>query len=282
MSNQLSAIRRELATANQILANEGVIDAFGHISVRHPDDPNRYLIARHLAAELVEPPDILEFTLDSEPVKPTNERLYSELAIHGCIYQARPDVQSVCHHHAMAVLPYCVTDVELVPLVPLGASAGEKVPIWDSRDEFGDTRVLVTTPDEGRSLARALGPFWMVLMRHHGATVAGRTLHETVFRSIYTCMNAELQTRAMAMGSIGPLSIGEAEQCMSYILSPRPIERAWEYWCRRLTNVRSSATERSARSPVRRSANAKASKRKVRHNDATRFQKRGARRGRRK
>ena len=234
MPDAFAELRHELAVANRILANEGIIDAFGHISVRNPKDPNRYFISRHRASELVEPSDILEMTLDSKPVVPTNVRLYSEMVIHGEIYKARPDVNSVCHHHAPSVLPFCATGVELVPLFHLGGSLGTKVPFWDSRDEFGDTNLLVSTPEEGASHARALGPHYMLLLRRHGASLAGKSLRECVFRSIYTTRNAELQLRAMAIGTPGPLSPGEVEKCGGHNLGPRGVERAWEYWVTRL------------------------------------------------
>jgi ribulose-5-phosphate 4-epimerase/fuculose-1-phosphate aldolase len=234
MPDTLAELRVELARANRILANEGIIDAFGHISVRHPGNPQRYFISRHRASELVEPSDVLEMTLDSVPVVPTSVRLYSEMVIHGEIYKARPDVNSVCHHHAMAVLPFCATGVELVPLFHLGGTLGGKVPFWDSRDEFGDTSLLVRTPEEGASLARALGPHFMVLLRRHGATLAGKTMRECVFRSIYTTHNAELQLRAMAIGTLGPLSPGEMEKTGGHNMGTRGIERAWEYWSVRL------------------------------------------------
>jgi ribulose-5-phosphate 4-epimerase/fuculose-1-phosphate aldolase len=249
MPDALAEIRQELAIANRILANEGVLDAFGHISIRHPDKPDRYLISRYGAAELVKPSDILELTLDSKPVEPTAARLFSELVIHGCIYQARADVHSVCHHHAVSVLPYCISGVDLVPVMHLGASLGGKVPFWDSRDEFGDTPLLVTKPEEGRSLARALGNHWMVLLRRHGATLAGRSLRECVFRSIYTCRNAELQSRAMAMGSISTLSPGEAELCSSHSLTPRTLGRAWEYWAFRLQKAEAATARAEPRPP---------------------------------
>jgi HCOMODA/2-hydroxy-3-carboxy-muconic semialdehyde decarboxylase len=229
-----AALRHELAVANRILANEGIIDAFGHISARSPTDPNRYFISRHRASELVEPSDILEMTLDSQPVVPTNVRLYSEMVIHGEIYKVRPDVNSVCHHHAPAVLPFCATGVQLVPLFHLGGTLGEKVPVWDSRDEFGDTNLLVRSPEEGASHARALGPHFMLLLRRHGASLAGTSVRECVFRSIYTTRNAELQLRAMAIGTLSPLSPGEAEKCGAHNLSGRGVERAWEYWVTRL------------------------------------------------
>jgi ribulose-5-phosphate 4-epimerase/fuculose-1-phosphate aldolase len=234
MPDAFAELRHELAVANRILANEGIIDAFGHISVRNPKDPNRYFISRHRASELVEPSDILEMTLDSKPVVPTNVRLYSEMVIHGEIYKVRPDVNSVCHHHAPSVLPFCATGVELVPLFHLGGALGAKVPFWDSRDEFGDTNLLVRTPEEGASHARALGSHYMLLLRRHGASLAGKSLRECVFRSIYTTRNAELQLRAMAIGTPGPLSPGEVEKSGNHTLGPRGVERAWEYWVTRL------------------------------------------------
>jgi HCOMODA/2-hydroxy-3-carboxy-muconic semialdehyde decarboxylase len=234
MPDAYAELRHELAVANRVLANEGIIDAFGHISARNPKDPNRYFISRHRASELVEPSDILEMTLDSKPVVPTSVRLYSEMVIHGEIYKARPDVNSVCHHHAPSVLPFCATGVELVPLFHLGGTLGPKVPFWDSRDEFGDTNLLVRTPEEGASLARALGPHFMVLLRRHGATLVGRSMRECVFRSIYTTHNAELQLRAMAIGTPGPLTPGETEKTGGHNMGTRGIERAWEYWSVRL------------------------------------------------
>jgi len=255
MPDALADLCEELAIANRVLAHEGVLDAFGHISVRHPHNPDRYLISRYGAAELVQPDHVLELTLDSKPVAPTTARLFSELVIHGCIYQARPDVHSVCHHHAVSVLPFCISGVELVPVMHLGAALGPKVPFWDSRDEFGDTGLVVTRPEEGRSHARALGDYWMVLLRRHGATLAGRSLRECVFRSIYTCRNAELQARAMAMGTLGTtstLSAGEAELCRGHSLTPRTLGRAWEYWTHRLHKAEAaSATPRPARSQAR-------------------------------
>ena len=178
LADVLHELQHELILATRILANENVLDAFGHVSVRHPRDPRRYFIPRHRAPELAEAADIIEMTLNSEPVRPTEFRLYSERVIHGEIYKARPDVNAVCHHHAHAVLPYAISGQEMVPVFHLGAVIGQ-VPFWDQRDEFGDTNMLVVKPAEGASLARALGPNWMVLMRRHGATVAGTSLRAT-------------------------------------------------------------------------------------------------------
>ena len=172
--------------------------------------------------------------LDGEPAVPTSFRLYGERIIHAAIYAARPDVMAICHHHAPSVLPYAIARVELKPVYHLGALMGPKVPYWDSRDEFGDTALVVVTPEEGRSLAKALGPYWMILMGRHGATVAGASLREMVFRTIFSARNAELQTQAKLVGGVNPLSPAEAAKAAAYNLRPAPMERAWDYWAMRL------------------------------------------------
>jgi ribulose-5-phosphate 4-epimerase/fuculose-1-phosphate aldolase len=237
MADKLTQARHDLAVANRICAHEGIIDAFGHVSMRHPGNPERYLISRSRSPELVEPSDIYEFTLDSEPVKPLPKgiRGYGELVIHGEIFKARPDVNAVAHHHGMAFLPFCNTGTELKTLYHMGAQIGSKVPIWDSRDEFGDTSLLVIKPEEGRSLAKALGPHWLIMMRRHGMTVVGKTLENLVFRTIYSYRNAELQLLTQSLGMpLNPLTPGEAKMAMERNLEPRPQARAWEYWSLRL------------------------------------------------
>jgi ribulose-5-phosphate 4-epimerase/fuculose-1-phosphate aldolase len=232
--DKLAELRYELALANRILANENVFDAFGHVSLRHPEDPNRYLLSRSRAPQLVEPDDILEFTLDSKPVSPPSVQLYSERVIHGEIFKARPDVTAVAHHHAPAIMPFCIAGEELVPVFHLGASMGAKVPFWDSRDEFGDTNLLLVKPEEGASLARALGGHIMVLMRHHGATVVGGNLRQLVFRSIYACRNAEYQMAAKLLKTVSQLTPGEADMAGAINTQPNATARAWEYWVMRL------------------------------------------------
>jgi len=240
VANNLDQARKLLARANRMIANEGVLDAFGHVTMRHPTDPKRYLMSRSRAPELVQPEDILEFTLDSQPVKPTDARLYGERVIHGGIYQARPDVNAVCHHHAPSILPFCISGTELKPVYHLGATLGGKVPFWDARDDFGDTNLIVAKPEEGASLARALGAHWIVLMRRHGATVAGTTLEELTFRTIYTARNAALQIEAHALGCVSPLNPVETRLAGEYNLRPGPVARAWEYWNVRLDKAESA------------------------------------------
>jgi ribulose-5-phosphate 4-epimerase/fuculose-1-phosphate aldolase len=225
----------QLALANRMVAHEGVLDGFGHISMRHPTEPQRYLLARSRSPELIEPIDILEFNMNSEVLTPGDLLPYGECVIHGEILRARPDVNAVVHHHSAAILPFCAsTGADFVPIMGLGSVMGATVPFWDSQDEFGDTPMVLTTKEHGASLARALGPHAMVLMRRHGATVVGKNLQEAVFRSIHTHRNAELLLRARALGTVTPLTRGETEQACDYSLRERPMGRAWEYWQTRL------------------------------------------------
>lgn len=237
MSDSLAEARNELALANRIVANEGVIDAFGHVSMRHPGDPNRYLLSRSRAPELVVPEDFIEYDLDSQPLRDPGVGQYSERVIHGEIYKARPDVMAVCHHHAPAFMPLLATGVDYVPVFHLGAVGGIKPPFWDQHDEFGDTDMLVATPAQGASLARALGSNWMVLMNRHGVTVAGSSVRDCVFRAVYSTRNAEFQVRAMTIGKIGSLSPGETKLAGQITRTTTGLTRSWEYWSMRVAKA---------------------------------------------
>lgn len=245
MANMLPEARRELALANRIVANEGVIDAFGHVSMRHPSDPNRYLLSRSRAPELVTPEDLIEYHIDSRPVREPGVGQYSERVIHGEIYKARPDVMAVCHHHAPAFMPLLVTGTDYMPVFHLGAVGGIKPPFWDQRDEFGDTNMLVIKPEEGASLARALGENWMVLMKRHGVTVVGTSVRDCVFRSVFSARNAEFQVRAMALGAIGPLSPGETREAGQISAKTTGLMRSWEYWSMRVAKAGGSSAAAS-------------------------------------
>lgn len=237
MPNRLQQARYDVALASRMLANESVLDAFGHVSLRHPEDPGRFLLARSRSPQLVEPADVLEYTLDCAPVKSTTQRLFIERVIHGEIFKARPDVNAVCHHHAAAVLPFCIAEMPIVPVFHLGAAVGEEIPFWDQRDEFGDTNLLVAKPEEGRSLARALAAHAAVLMTHHGATVVGRDLPELVSRSIFMCQNASFQLQAHMLGKVTTLSSGETRLAGSINALPNVVGRTWEYWTMRLEDA---------------------------------------------
>jgi ribulose-5-phosphate 4-epimerase/fuculose-1-phosphate aldolase len=254
LSNALADLRRDLATAYRLVANEGILDAFGHISVRNPNNPNRYFLSHSRAPALVQPDDIFEYDLDSNPIVSPITRPYSERVIHGEIFKARPDVNAVCHHHAPSIMPFAISGVPLQPVFHLGAAMGQRAPFWDSRDEFGDTNLLVVKPEEGASLARALGSHAIVVMRRHGATVVGGELRELVFRTIYSAKNAEHQLAAHALGHVSPLTDGEAEMAAGLNLAPGPLARAYEYWVTRLAK----SEGRSASDPSVKAASAAA------------------------
>jgi HCOMODA/2-hydroxy-3-carboxy-muconic semialdehyde decarboxylase len=228
MSDTLNNLRHELVLAHRVLVAQGVMEAFGHVSVRHPEHPQRFLLPSAGAPSRVAAADVLEFDMDARPVTPTDAKLFSEGIIHAAIYRARPDVMAIAHHHSPSIMPFCVTGVPLVPVSQTGAAMGTEVPFWDSRTEFGDTKLLVTTPPEADALARTLGPHWLVLMRRHGATVVGRNLREMVFRAVHSCRDADFQLQARALGPIDPLS--RTEQELAGTLRPDPINRCWQHW----------------------------------------------------
>ena len=252
MPDKMTEVIEELALANRILAHEGVLDAFGHVSMRHPSDPGRYLLSRSRSPLLIEPDDILEYTLDSAPVRPPKVQLYAERVIHGCIYQARSDVMAVCHHHAPAVMPFAIAGKSIVPVFHLGAAVGEATPFWDQHDEFGDTNLLVVKPEEGQSLARALGQHLVVMMNRHGATVVGGGLKELVSRSIFMCQNADYQLRTLALGVPQPLYRGEIKLAGAISLLPNVVGRTWEYWSMRLEAAGGMPPRRSSAKAARR------------------------------
>jgi ribulose-5-phosphate 4-epimerase/fuculose-1-phosphate aldolase len=229
---KLELLLEEIVTANRILAREGVVDSFGHVSARHPDNPQRFLLSRARAPDCIEVGDIMEFTLEGEAVNAGGRAPYLERFIHGGLYEARPDVHSVVHNHSPSVIPFGVTAAKLKPLLHMCANIGHDVPVWDSHDKFGDTALLVDSVDMGRDLARAMGAGRTVLMRGHGATILGPTVRQAVFISIYLELNAKLQMQAMAMGDIKFLTPGEVDKIIART-GPYSINRAWENWCRR-------------------------------------------------
>ncbi len=229
---QLDRVLDELVTANRILAREEVVDSFGHVSVRHPERPDRYLLSRARAPDCIEADDILEFTLEGEPVDARGRKPYLERFIHGALYEARPDVQSVVHNHSPSVIPFGVTGMKLRPLLHMCASIGHDVPCWDSQDRFGDTTLLVETMEMGRDLAGTLGRGRTALMRGHGAVVVGKGIRHAVFISVYLELAAKLQMQAMPLGCVKFLTDGEVDKIINRT-GPYTIDRAWENWCRR-------------------------------------------------
>jgi HCOMODA/2-hydroxy-3-carboxy-muconic semialdehyde decarboxylase len=228
----LDLVFEELVTANRILANEGIVDSFGHVSARHPDKPKHYLLSRARAPKRIERGDIVEYTLDGEAIDKQAPAPYVERFIHGAIYEARPDVHAIVHNHSPSVIPFGVTGKKLKPFLHMCAHIGHDVPTWDSRDKFGDTTLLVSDMKMGRDLARLLGGGPTTLMRGHGATVVGRSVRHAVFVSVYLEVGAKLQMQANALGEIKFLSAGEIDMIVQR-LNDYTLNRAWENWARR-------------------------------------------------
>lgn len=231
---KLETAVRDLTIANRILAHENVVDAYGHVSVRHPDDPNCYLLSRSRSPELVTEADIMSFALDGTAPAGDPRPPYLERFIHGSIYASRPEIGAVVHSHADEVLPFSVSlTTKLRPVVHVAGCIGHHVPIWDIRDKFGDTNLLVTNAAQGDDLAATLGANAVVLMRGHGFAAAGQWLREVVRIAIYMRTNAKVYMEALKLGEVKVLSPGEIEH--KIIRNPDVPEqwRAWEYWAKR-------------------------------------------------
>ena len=224
---------KQLVVANRILAKEDVVDAYGHVSFRHPDNPERMFMSRSLPPDLVEHGDLMEFHLDGEPVEDRRQP-YLERFIHCGIYQARPDVHAVVHAHAEAVLPFGITDVPLGAVVHSGSFIGSRVPVWDIADKFGDTTLLVTNLSQAKNLAESLGDNSVALMRGHGFAAAASSLIEVVRLSVYLPRNARVQLAAMQLGKFKPLTEGEIA-ARAAVYKPHSVQtwRAWHYWANR-------------------------------------------------
>src|SRR5262245_38216118 len=223
----------DLVVANRILADRGIIDAYGHVSIRHPADPNRYLMAHALSPALITAADIMEFDLDSKPIAPSERRLFSERFIHGEIYKARPDVNAVIHSHSAGVIPFGITQVPLRPVFHNASFLWVGVPIFEIRDAAGVTNMLVSDAARGKALAAALGDKPVVLMRGHGDAVVGRSVQQAVSRAVYTDENARLQATALALG--GPVTYISAEEGALRDRESRDStgpesNRAWQLW----------------------------------------------------
>jgi HCOMODA/2-hydroxy-3-carboxy-muconic semialdehyde decarboxylase len=227
----------ELVIANRILAREDVVDAYGHVSVRHPDNPGRFFLSHSLAPAFVQRSDILEFDLEGQPVGGDRRTPYLERFIHGSIYEARPDVVAVVHAHAEDTLPFGIAPAKLKPVIHYGAFIGADVPVWDIARRFGDkTNLLVTNAAQGRDLAKALAKNNVVLMRGHGFAAAAKSLIDVVRMSVYLPRNARVQFRAMQLGRVRPLAKGEIQARTGgtgYKPDSPETQRAWQYWAER-------------------------------------------------
>ena len=222
----------DLIAGNKILYHFGIVDAFGHISVRHDADPNKYVMSRHLAPGLVTPEDLITYDLDSNPIEPTPHRLYSERYIHGEIYKKRPDVHSVVHCHAPALIPFGITKQKLLPVYHMSSFLGTGPEVFEIREGFGMTNMLVRTAPLGAALAEKLGDDTIVLMRGHGATTVGTTIKHSVYRAVYAAENATIEMNALQLGDPVFLAPEEADNYERYI--DEIIHRPWNMWLREI------------------------------------------------
>jgi HCOMODA/2-hydroxy-3-carboxy-muconic semialdehyde decarboxylase len=226
------ALIEDLVAANRILAAQGIFDAFGHVSVRHPRDPNRFLLARSVAPELVTAEDIIEYDLDAVPVNLNGRSQYSERFIHAAIYRQRPDVNAIVHNHSRNVIPFGVSTVPIQPVFHNAAFIGTGLPVFDIGARFGATDMLVETAERGAALAETLGDRPAVLMRGHGVAVVGQNLKFAVGRSIYLEANAGIQLQAIGLGGkVTYLSPDEATLVVE-TGENGGYERPWELWKR--------------------------------------------------
>ena len=224
----------DLVISNRILAKDEVVDAYGHVSIRHPQKPDLYLLSRSLSPEFVTRSDIIEFKLDGTPVN-DDRPPYLERFIHGAIYEARPDVNAVIHSHAEDVLPFSISKTTpLCCVAHVASDMGAHVPVWDIADQFGDeTNLLVINMAQGRDMARRLGKNSVVLMRGHGFSAGADGLLKLVRMSVYLPRNCRILLSAMRLGEFKAMSEGEIRTRNRFRAGSPEMQRGWEFWARR-------------------------------------------------
>ena len=229
------ALVQKLAMANRILYQQGIVDGFGHISVRHDQSNDHFLLSCNRAPGLVRPQDILVYDLQGELVTPSGQRSYLERFIHSEIYKARPDVMSVVHSHSPGVIPLGATGQRLKPVFHMSGFLGGGSALFDIADKAGNTDMLIRNADLGRNLAEALGSHHCVLMRGHGSTTTAASIELAVYRAIYAEENAKLQIQALALGPVQFLN--EEEAALAAASTEGQVLRPWELWALQVGNL---------------------------------------------
>ena len=223
----------DLAAASRILVDQGVFDAAGHVSMRHPEHPERFLMSRSLAPQLVTPDDIMEFTLDSEPCEARGRTPFIERYLHGEIYRARGDVMAVAHGHSPSVIPFGLVSTPMRATYHNAAFLACGVPVFDIRARFGTTDIVINSAARGAALAETLDDKVVVLLRAHGFVAVGPTLPAAVFRAIFTEVSARVQLQAEGLGGpIASLDLDEGRKADAINLAT--VGRSWELWKRRV------------------------------------------------
>ena len=225
-------VLKDIAIASRICSAESVFDAYGHLSMRHPADPNRFLMTRSMAPALATPDDVVELDLECEACDGRGRLLFLERFIHGEIYKTRPDVGAIVHSHSPSVVPFSVVPNQMRAIFHTAAFIAEGVPIFDIAADYGPTDMLISNRDKGRALAHVLGDKCVCLMRAHGSVAVGPTLQHAVFRAVYTEINARLQLQATMLG--GPIkALSQEEGRLADAVNLVGVGRPWELWKRR-------------------------------------------------
>ena len=230
----LATLRADLAAASRILVDQHVFDAAGHVSARHPEDPNRFLMSRSLAPESVTADDIIELTVDGESLDPRGRAPFIERFLHSSVYRRRPDVMAIAHGHSPAVVPFGLTGTPLRAMYHNAAFLAAGVPVFDIRDRFGATDIVISSPARGAAMAETLGDKAVLLLRAHGFLAVGPTLPAAVFRAIFTEINARVQLQASTLG--GPIAaLDEEEGRLADAVNLATVGRSWDLWMKRGT-----------------------------------------------
>ena len=228
-----ASLLEDIVAANRILADQGVLDGFGHVSLRHPKNPERYFLSCSRAPELVSRDDIMEYDLDSNPVDPRGRAMYLERFIHGEIFRSRPEVNAVVHTHSPSIVPFAASSVALRPIYHMSGFLAAGVPVFEIREAAGMTDLLIRDPALGRALAKSLGAKPVALMRGHGNVVVAESLQLAVYRAIYTEVNARLQAQAIGLG--GSVTYLESEEGRkTEAVANATVGRPWELWKKRV------------------------------------------------
>jgi ribulose-5-phosphate 4-epimerase/fuculose-1-phosphate aldolase len=228
------ATLEDLAAASRILVDQGVFDAAGHVSLRHPGHPERFLMSRSLAPQMITSDDIMEFDLDCNAIDPRGRKGFIERYLHGEIFRARPDVTAVAHSHSPSVIAFGLSGTPMQAMYHNAAFLAAGVPVFDIREKFGTTDIVISTAAKGAALAQVLADKPVALLRAHGMVAVGASLPVAVFRAIFTVISANIQHQAIALG--GPLAALDAEEGrIADVVNVQTVGRSWDLWKQRVT-----------------------------------------------
>jgi ribulose-5-phosphate 4-epimerase/fuculose-1-phosphate aldolase len=228
------AVLEDLAASSRILADQGVFDAAGHVSMRHPGHPERFLMSRSLAPQMITADDIMEFDIDSNAIDARGRNGFIERYLHGEIFRARPDVMAIAHSHSPSTIAFGLSNVPMRAMYHNAAFLAAGVPVFDIRDKFGATDIVISTAEKGAALAKVLSDKPVALLRAHGMVATGPSLPVAVFRAIFTVTSAHIQHQALALG--GPVAaLGAEEGRLADVVNVQTVGRAWDLWKKRVT-----------------------------------------------